>query len=125
MWQPGDAVNQPDFHWSAQSMHVCGIYGCLPDFFARTENLKADLDSVISSINAHRIPDSPPLPLFSTLDAQPVLPSVKILGNTSVLLAAPENAHCRASILAWYAEDYERLGYASAEAADRVTMVHR
>ena len=122
VWQPGDAVNQPDLHWSAQSMHVCGIYGCLPDFFARTESLMDDLDRVISSINAHRVTASTPLPLFSSLDTKPVRPSVKTLGNSTVLLAAPENAHCRASILAWYAEDYERLGYAN---SDRATMVHR
>jgi hypothetical protein len=118
VWAAGDAQDKPDVHWTAQTMQLCGAYGCLPDFFARTESLSADLDSVVASINALRRPEMPPLPRFSDNPVQQghTAKWVAAYVDADTMYAAPENAHCRAAVLAWYADDYERLGYARSDA---------
>lgn len=111
-WAPGEAKDKPDLHWMAQSMQLCGARGCLPDFFARVEFLDKDLDIIVKSINAVRSFEFPELPRFS--DWQIWRNKVNVQADD--LFARSENSHCRAALLAWYAEDYERLGYARLDA---------
>ena len=118
-WAPGDAVDLPDMHWRAQTMQMCGVYGCMCDFFVRTESFSADFDVAVASINALRSPEVQPLPRFSDkpLLRNPTAKRVAAFVDADTVYAAPENAHCRAAVLAWYADDYERLGYANLDVA--------
>jgi hypothetical protein len=117
-WASGDVVDNPDMHWQAQTMQICGVNGCMCDFLVRTENFSADFDIAVTSINALRRPDMPPLPRFSDkpLLRNPTAKRVAAYVDADTMYAAPENAHCRAAVLAWYADDYERLGYARSDA---------
>ena len=88
-------------------------------FFVRTESFSADFDVAVASINALRSPEVQPLPRFSDkpLLRNPTAKRVAAFVDADTVYAAPENAHCRAAVLAWYADDYERLGYANLDAA--------
>jgi hypothetical protein len=118
---PPDAPPAANAHWGQQVSGLCSQAppgGCIVDWVARVENLNADLDVAVASINAMRLPGYPPLPLYS---ARPRRANHKEGGSASglskaaQLYAAPANAHCAAAVAAWYASDFERFGYSPTE----------
>ena len=106
--------DMPNFHWRAQTASLCSDDGrrCILDFAVRFETLAEDLDAVVTSINAHRLPGLPPLPLFSARPhhVNALKPGVATATDDE-LFSLPENAHCAAALKRWFAADMSILGY--------------
>jgi hypothetical protein len=108
----GQTARKPDVHWAAQAPQLCaGGRRCIVDYLVRVENLTAELDDVVTSINAGRDPMFPPLPPYSSINAAVNRQDPATAADRAGLLDAPANAHCRSALAAWYADDFALLGY--------------
>jgi hypothetical protein len=103
--------NTPNVHWQSQVGSFCDIErgNCIIDFAVRTEGLEKDMDIVVSSINAGRKKEYPPLPMFSSTKA-----SINRQKDKNRLLEVGDKMKrqpCATRLQWWYGPDFDLLGY--------------